>query len=268
MNHKPLSRKPQVIKLPDFWTQMSVSSKRFLALDYDGTLAPFRIDRAEAYPLPGIVDTLKEIERAGKTFLAIVSGRPISEVISFLDGLNITFVGSHGFELKHPGHRITLVNPDSEQLEGLRAASRFARDLELEGSIEIKTAGVALHTRAMEVTRAELVERRIYETWSNIASSRNLRCRRFSGGIEIVAGGWNKGDVVLRLIEEAAAEFNVYIGDDTTDEDVFRSLPGYGVGIRVGNPEKSSMAAGFLRDCGMVQEFLGTWLSVDSGEKG
>lgn len=268
MDKKRLPDKPEVINVPNFWTRVSTSVKPLLALDYDGTLAPFRINRAEAYPLPGIVDLLNDINKAGKTFLAIVSGRPLSEVMSLTGNLNITFVGSHGFEMKYPDTGIVVTPPDPLQLEGLEAARRIVSGLDLGHLIEIKAACVALHTRALRANQAQRVEDQVHALWSNIAVSKDLYCRRFDGGIEVLAKGRNKGDAVSGLIAESGADFSVYIGDDTTDEDVFRFLKGRGIGVRVGDPQVPTMADGFLPDCRTVREFLESWLLLDSGEEG
>ncbi|MDA8305349.1 MAG: hypothetical protein M0Z81_00730 [Deltaproteobacteria bacterium] len=79
--------------------------------------------------------------------------------------------------------------------------------------------------------------------------------------------GWNKGSAVLRLLARSDADLPVYIGDDTTDEDVFSVLAGRGIGIRVGRPEAPPTAAdGFLPDCDAVRELLKTWLLIDSSK--
>ncbi|MGO9374798.1 MAG: trehalose-phosphatase [Syntrophobacteraceae bacterium] len=76
------------------------------------------------------------------------------------------------------------------------------------------------------------------------ADDHDLRCSRFNCCIELCSTWWNKGDVVLLLIEEWQPAFSVQIGDNRTDEDVFRVLSWRGVGIKVGNPESSTAAQG------------------------
>lgn len=256
---------PKIINVPDFWALARKSARRFLGLDYDGTLAPFAVDRTSAHPLPGVVELLGKLSGFGKTFVAIVSGRAISEVMSLVGDPGVTFVGSHGFEFKYPGGEIVATRPGQRQADGLESARRVASRSELGHLVEIKTASVALHTRPLDAERAARAESLILPIWSDIASSSDLYCRRFNGGIEILARGVNKGHAVSKLIGETGADFAVYVGDDTTDEDVFNCLTGRGIGIRVGEPETPTAADGLLADCEAVREFLKAWLSVDSG---
>ncbi|MGC8492748.1 MAG: trehalose-phosphatase [Syntrophobacteraceae bacterium] len=263
MKHNPA--KPQVIDSPDFWSRVCGAARPFLGLDYDGTLAPFHLERMQALPLPGVVELLESINEAGKTFLAIISGRPLSELLCLLGDLPIPLVGSHGFERKYPGSQMEVVNLPHEQATGLAVAGQTVEKLGLAHLTELKTASIALHTRPLQTNQAERIEALVLPLWTDIASCHNLHCRRFNGGIEILSQACNKADALITLFNRSGADLPIYIGDDATDEDAFRVLAGRGIGIRVGGPETPTAAEGFLPDCRAVKELLTTWLSIDSG---
>ena len=88
----------EVQGVPDFWTRVEAASEVFLILDYDGTLAPFRVDRMKAVPLDGVLEAIMTIRDSGRTRMALVSGRPLSELLELTGDLGVTMVGSHGFE--------------------------------------------------------------------------------------------------------------------------------------------------------------------------
>ncbi len=88
-----------------FWEQARGSSHRLLVLDYDGTLAPFRVARDEAWPLPRTVAHLEAIAATRGTGVAVISGRPLDELIRFLGTLPILLVGEHGWEMRCPDGR-------------------------------------------------------------------------------------------------------------------------------------------------------------------
>jgi trehalose 6-phosphate phosphatase len=260
----------EVVNLPDFWSLLRVSEKRLLALDYDGTLAPFHIDPMKAYPLPEIKELLIAIGQSDDTRLAIVSGRPVFEVLSLLGDLGITLIGSHGFELRLPDGDLIARSPSPVQFSGLEEAIQLATQLGWAKRLEKKIASVALHTRGMETESAREVERRMFHKWSDLAPFYQLDCRRFNGGVEIRSLGFDKGDAIFTLLkDQPQGAFNVYIGDDDTDEDAFRTLreQGSGFGIRVGYPAAPSAATGFLPDCEGVRLFLKMWLTVTRADK-
>jgi trehalose-phosphatase len=252
----------QVENLPDFWTRVRKSEHRLLALDYDGTLAPFHVDPMRAYPLPGIPALLDALGRARNTTVAIISGRPVQELNTLLGDVDITLIGCHGFELIDRDGNLTVKSPNREQLEGMERAIDAAVRLGLHGKLEIKTASIALHTRGMPENEASRIEEMILRVWSG-GSSLDLGCRRFNGGVEMYCTGWNKADAMNDLLRTQPPEaLPVYIGDDTTDEDVFLMLRESGIGIKVGLPGTTTAARGFLPSCEAVRTFLESWLSL------
>jgi trehalose-phosphatase len=252
-----------VINIPDFWTQLGAADRRFLALDYDGTLAPFHIKPMRAYPLPGIDNILRSLERSSNTTLAIISGRPVSELLTLLGDIRITFVGSHGFELKQPAGGIIIKEPSPDQVLGLEKARQLAIRRGLGHKLETKIASVAFHTRGMQAGIAGDLEDRVFEEWASLEASYALDCRRFNGGVEVRSTGWHKGDALLALLEEQPeGTFSVFIGDDETDEDAFRIIQPFGIPIKVGDPGACTSARGFLPDCRAVKAFLEAWLSI------
>ena len=71
-----------------------------LCLDYDGTLAPFTIHRDKAFPYPGVVDSINELQ-IPTLQTVIISGRSIDDLIPLLDGIDPLpqIWGSHGWEI-------------------------------------------------------------------------------------------------------------------------------------------------------------------------
>jgi trehalose 6-phosphate phosphatase len=257
--------KPPIINVPDFWQRLEEAAYKFLALDYDGTLAPFRADRMEAVPLAGISELLKQIDRREDTTLAIISGRPIFELVGLLGNMSVTMVGSHGFEHRSP-HGDTLIRRIfPEQEEGLMMARKMGMEMGLEENLETKVASIALHTRGLSPGAASETEDAMYHEWDKLLQRYKLELRKFNGGVELRAEGWNKGDALERLLLGLTREtFCVYIGDDETDENAFERIQRYGIGIRVGNPTLPSKANGFLPDIDSVKNFLKTWKNLAS----
>ena len=72
----------------------------------------------------------------------------------------------------------------------------------------------------------------------------------------VPAGLPHKGDALRRLMRLSHRRIALYVGDDHTDEDVFRLAADAGVvGVRVGRTRHSA-ASWFLRDQQEVDELL------------
>jgi len=251
---------PEVAKVPDFWRRLRLSKRKFLALDYDGTLAPFHPDPMQALPLPEIPELIQKLSERTDTTLAIISGRPLKEILELLGDLAVVVVGSHGREMKKSDGSVTVMEPTEKQRAGLEAALHLAIQESFEEHLEKKIGSIALHTRPLSPHRAGEIENIASAKWSVLAQKYDLECMGFNGGVEVRCTGRNKGDVLAELLDlQPSGTFSVYIGDDLTDEDGFREIKGRGIGIKVGESTTPTAASGFLASCEEVRDFLRAW---------
>jgi trehalose-phosphatase len=74
-----------------------------LLLDYDGTLAPFRVERDEAVPYAGVREAVRELLGAAHTRVVVVSGRTVTNLRPLL-GVEPPpeLWGTHGWERMEP----------------------------------------------------------------------------------------------------------------------------------------------------------------------
>ncbi len=183
----------EITQVPDFWQQVRQANTLFLGLDYDGTLAPFEIDSMQAKPLPGIADLLRDLATGGRTQVAIISGRPVDEVMTLLNNPPVTVVGSHGYELWPIDGACVVRQPNPEQQKGLLAIRTQLEKSDYGSKLEVKVASLALHTRGLDPVAAVAIEEEIATRWAGLAPQYGLECRRFNGGIEIRCCGCDKG---------------------------------------------------------------------------
>ena len=99
-----------------------------MLLDYDGTLAPFRVDRFRARPWAGVRELLAGIQNQGRTRMVVVSGRPAEEILPLLALEPAPEVwGLHGSERLRPDGRRELEQPDRRSAPNwTRSAHSFA----------------------------------------------------------------------------------------------------------------------------------------------
>jgi len=249
--------------VPGFWEELEGAGRTCLVLDYDGTIAPFQVDRMQAFPLEGVVDLLTHIRDGGTTYLAMMTGRPMKELLYLLGDLGIPISASQGTEFRYPdGTWLTLL-PTDRQEDRLRKGVEEAAALDLGGKVERKVASVAMHTRGMDPDDAKRVEDELCRTWDADADDYNLDCRHFIGGVELRLKDVDKGTALRTLLDERPSDsFCVYVGDDHTDEDALEVLKERGTGIKVGSPDVPTYAAGRLKDPYAVREFLKGWTKI------
>ena len=225
-----------------------------LLLDYDGTLAPFSIDRHRAVPYPGLRDLLQQIIDTGRTRLVIVTGRDAREIDPFLRLRPAPEIwGSHGLQRLLPDGRCQMPKIPPTVAEVLDDARRWLEYQGLHDCAEQKPGSIAVHWRALEQTEAEELRGRIIVGWFPIADRANLKLLEFDGGVEMRMPDLDKGDAVRTMLQETAPNVPVtYLGDDITDERAFRAL-GF---TRLRNPGAPEFPA--QRGAGLAEAARGT----------
>lgn len=245
------------------WRLVALAQHRVLMFDYDGTLAPFREERNEAYPTPGTIELLRRIAATGHTTLGIVSGRPVREVERLVGDLSAHFVGEHGWERLAPDGSLVQRPLAPPTQEALASAVRVAQDRSWSGHVERKRTAVVLHTRGLPEDEAAAWSKECEDAWGEIARDGKLNLDAIQGGLELRARGCNKGTAALSLLTHApGGSIGVFVGDDATDEDAFDAIRDWGFGVRVGPRQGPTTAMGTLPSCASVTAFLEEWLEL------
>ncbi|MDQ3192893.1 MAG: trehalose-phosphatase [Bacteroidota bacterium] len=229
-----------------------------LFLDFDGTLTPIVENHDDA----AISDEMRAlIERlAAKYSISIISGRGLSDVKARVGLNNIYYAGSHGFEISGPNN---FFKENDEAQKVLPVFEELEPELknklkEIEGvRFERKKFTLAVHYRQVAKEKEKEVLAIIEKTVQNY---KDVKMGEGKKVVEIRPNlNWDKGSAVEMLIQELTTTGNdflpVYIGDDITDEDAFKTLIG-GIGILVGEHGKKSYADFHLENVEEVKEFL------------
>lgn len=252
------------VGIPGFWSAVSDAPTVALLLDYDGTLAPFHVDRLKAVPAPGAAEAISAIRDGSETIVALVSGRPVAELLTLMPDPGVTIIGTHGFEVRDPGKDIATARITDEQASLLDRAFIDASKFVGKQRTERKAATVAAHFRGLDRIDARQFQSNILERWLSYADTAIVEVRQFNGGVEMRALGRHKGSAVAEFLDRhPESTLPVYVGDDETDEDAFRAVKRRGgFGIRVGDLSKETEASGSLKTCEDVVNFLHSWIGA------
>jgi trehalose-phosphatase len=255
------------IVLAGFLRQIKAVQESVLLLDYDGTLAPFHVDRTQAYPYPGVVSLLDRIMQRSKTRVIIISGRPIVELRSLLTPMrDLEMWGLHGLEHQLSDGSYSRVQISEENAASLMQAEEWVVAAGLLPSAEIKLGGIAIHWRGMPPAEARSVQALTWDGWTPLAERSGLKLLQFEAGLELRVSHPDKGDAVRSLLANLDTRAPVaYLGDDLTDEDAFQVLRGRGLTVLVRADYRETKAEAWLRPPQELIDFLERWQSKVSG---
>ena len=256
--------------LDTFLQQLKTAPSSALLLDYDGTLAPFHVDRNRAFPYPGAISILEKIVRSGKTKVIIVSGRPIVELRTLLAPMNnLEMWGTHGLERQLSDGSYSRVQINEEDPVALIKAQEWIVAAGLLSRAEIKLGGIAIHWRGLPPAEAKSVQSLTLDGWTKIAEQSRLKLLQFEAGLELRVSHPDKGDAVTSIIANLEPHAPVaYLGDDLTDEDAFRVLNGYGLTVLVKDTYRETNADTWIRPPQELIDLLERWLISISGQSG
>jgi len=206
-----------------------------LALDYDGTLSPIVPHIGEAKIPASTLQLLKKVSERHP--VAIVSGRSFKDLASRMQIKAIVLVGSHGFDwgTRSKEHkRFSILTRRWK-----KAMAALSKDFP--GMvIEDKKISLSIHYRNVpRERRREFV--RLFKSIKN--DIRQYRCVGGQYVFNLVPEGVpNKGGAVRMLMKKLKCNRAIFVGDDVTDEDVFKLRPKSRIfDVRIGkNPESKA----------------------------
>lgn len=211
------------------------ASARLILLDYDGTLAPFVKRPEEAAPSRQLLDLIKQISSDPKNKVVINSGRNHQILDKWFKGMDLDFAAEHGMFYKENGKWHKNLTEDVVWDDEIIDIIEHTIDKTPRSRLEMKNASLVWHYRNVDVWLAELRAQQLVNALIGPCSRLNLQIVPGNKVVEIKPPDFNKGSEVLRRMEQADYDFVLAIGDDTTDEDMFRVLPPDGISIKVGN---------------------------------
>ncbi|MCK4912364.1 MAG: trehalose-phosphatase [Candidatus Omnitrophica bacterium] len=234
-------------------------------LDYDGTLTPIVSRPDLAVISKEMRETVKELSQKYTT--AIVSGRMREDVEKLVGIPGLIYAGSHGFDIKGP--EVVMVEPQAEQTIPLvfKVIEKLKKELSgIDGMIiEEKKFSTAVHYRLVSEEDKILKIKILVE--EIIQENKTLRLMEGKKVFEILpAIDWNKGKAVKWVMNALGINWEdysvVYIGDDTTDEDAFRTVCTRGTSILVSDKSKASAADFVLSSPKEVKELFERILAI------
>lgn len=204
-----------------------------LFLDIDGTLLELAPEPQAVRVPPGLAARIGTLARSLGGALALVSGRPLSDIDRFFPG-GFDAAGTHGAQWRLGGTETAPGPAVDAALAGIVALLRDGTD-RLPGVIlERKPHALAVHYRLAPQWEAQV------RSLAAHAAERLGPAFRLQAGklvVELLPAAAGKGAAIERFmaLPPYAGRTPVFVGDDQTDEDGFAAVNALGgLSIRVG----------------------------------
>jgi trehalose 6-phosphate synthase/phosphatase len=242
------------------------AQKRLLLLDYDGTLIPFTSNPSEALPGKALIQLLTNL-KAEKNTLCLISGRSSAWLDKCFGDLDLNMIAEHGARFKYPNQGWTNeVMTQNDWKERIRHIMRAYVRRCAHSFVEEKEFSMVWHYRSSSPDQGKLRAAELLMELNDYVHNRRLHVSMGSKIIEVKNNGIDKGSAIKKFLGSGDYDFVLAIGDDNTDEDMFKVLATKknSYTIKVGN--EASFARYNLHTPQMVISLLETISHVTAGD--
>jgi trehalose 6-phosphate synthase/phosphatase len=211
------------------------ASKRCILLDYDGTLTPFQKLPSMAVPGNDVIQLLEQLCEDKSAEIVVVSGRDTDTLDKWLGKLDLNLVAEHGALIKYKGggwqQQVTISAEWKDQVRPLldlfvtRCVGSF---------VEEKNNTLAWHYRNTHPDLGFSRSRELRNSLLQLTANTALQVIDGNKVLEVRQIGIDKGATAQKLLDRFNPDFMLCIGDDTTDEDMFRILRDKAHTIKIG----------------------------------
>lgn len=235
------------------------ATERYIFLDYDGTLVGFNGDIDKAAPDEELYTILKGLSDDAANRVIIISGRRYQTLEQWFGHLNLDMIAEHGAWQKQQSEEwkpLPLLTDKWKQ--EIKAVLDTYTDRTPGSFIEEKSYSLVWHYRKVEDGLGELRSNEIINHLRLIIAEKGLQMMPGNKVIEFKNIEVNKGKAAQNWLYGNQPDFILALGDDHTDEDIFKALSPEAYTIKVGS--NISAARYYLRDFKEVRQLLNTLL--------
>ncbi|SKA43930.1 trehalose 6-phosphate synthase /trehalose 6-phosphatase [Chitinophaga eiseniae] len=241
--------------------QYRKSKRRIIFLDYDGTLVGFQSNIDMAAPDPDLYQLLRELAAYPGNDIVMISGRKHETLGEWFGHLPLDLIAEHGaWQKTKEGEWYQLPGLTDKWKQEILPMLEQATDRTPGSFVEEKSYSLVWHYRKVESGLGELRANELMNTLRYYTQEKGLQVLPGDKVIEVKNIEINKGKAALSWLNHKKYDFIMAMGDDVTDEDIFKALPPKAITIKVGS--QVSAAQYYLRSHHEVRHLLRTLKTV------
>jgi trehalose 6-phosphate synthase/phosphatase len=218
------------------------ATSRLALLDYDGTLREFVSSPKQSLARPSrkVKNVLKKLASDPNNRIVIVSGRPKNVLDNFFKDIGLGLVAEHGGWILDAGGWVKSSLTSRKWKNEVHSILKNYTTRTPGSVLEEKDFSLVWHFRNVAPDLAYVRSQELKRELKNALKGTEMGVFEGRKIIEVKPRRMHKGAIVTELLTSQKWDFVLAIGDDYTDEDMFRVLPERAYTINVGERDSSA----------------------------
>lgn len=215
--------------------EYKAAKRRAILLDYDGTLVSFASTPQKARPDRELKEIVSGLAKDPNNEVTIISGRTRADLGEWFGNLPISLIAEHGAWIRQRGEDWQQTKPvTADWKDKIRPILQLYVDHLPGALLEEKEWSLAWHYRRADPELGSVRAKALRDDLANYTRNVDVVVLQGNKVLEVRNAGINKGAAAKQWLATKDCDFVFAIGDDWTDEDMFRALPPETNTVRVG----------------------------------
>jgi trehalose 6-phosphate synthase/phosphatase len=209
----------------DLYDAYRHAKKRLLLLDYDGTLVPFATNPDMAFPDRSLLHLIEDLSTKEGNDVFVISGRNSGWLDRYFGTMPVNLISEHGARFKWKNKNwVTQVQTQSEWKQQVHHIMEMYVRRCANSFVEEKDFSIVWHYRNANAEQGKLRALELMSELSEYTHHRQLEVLTGNKIIEVRNSGTDKGTAIKKILDRSEYDFIFAVGDDRTDEDMFKQL--------------------------------------------
>src|SRR5690606_7825127 len=236
---------------------------KIFMLDYDGILSPYYNNPENSVTSEEIYSILKQLIQ-NEVEIVIISGRDRRFLDKHIGHLAVKLVAEHGVWIKKNAKWKMSQNLQNDWMESIRPIMENFVDRTPGSFLEEKEYSLVWHYRKVAPGLSEMRSNELANVLRGLLANSNIAVMQGNKVLEVKSGSINKGNAANSFLTKPY-DFIFAIGDDWTDEYMFRQIPEHAITVKVGTSE--TFAKYFVENQNSVNDLLLNFVSIEETEE-
>lgn len=247
--------------LEDLISKYKKAKQRVLFLDYDGTLVDFVDKPEDAKPDKELIELIEKLNNQEGTHVVLISGRDKNTLGDWWKETAVELIAEHGVWRRNPRKEWEITeNVKKDWMKTIQPILETFADRTPGTFIEEKNYSLAWHYRKADPVLGELRANELEDVLRNLTINDSISVLSGNKVLEIKNSGIDKGRASNKKLIDEKFDFIFAIGDDWTDEYMFRELPEESITVKVGL--KKTSAKFYVKDTQEVAKILKSFANI------